>query len=319
MGIAFVFPGQGSQMVGMGKGLYDTFAAAREVFEEVDEALGQHLTKLIFEGPESDLTATENAQPAIMATSIAILRTLEKEAGISLKTKARVVAGHSLGEYTALCAAKSISLADTARLVKKRGLAMQSAVPLGIGTMAAIIGPEIGVVEGVIREALAELNDPTESCEVANDNAPGQVVISGTRAAVERVMVLAKNVRAKRAIELNVSAPFHSSMVAPAAEIMREALAAVEIRRPIVPLIANVTASSVMEPDKIRELLVEQITGRVRWRETIMKMNVLAIDETWEIGPGRVLSGLNKRITPDLTCQSINEPVDIEMVAKAAA
>jgi [acyl-carrier-protein] S-malonyltransferase len=254
-----------------------------------------------------------------MATSIAILRVLEKDAGIPIKTKARVVAGHSLGEYSALCAARAISLSDTARLLKTRGQAMQSAVPVGIGTMAAIIGPELPVLEGVIREALAELNDPNESCEIANDNAPGQVVVSGTRAAVEKVMALAKNVRAKRAIELNVSAPFHSSLVGPAAEVMREALAAVTIQRPIVPLIANVTASSAMEPDVIRDLLVQQITGRVRWRESIMKMHVLAIDETWEIGPGRVLCGLNKRISPDLTCHAINEPGDIDTIVKAAA
>lgn len=314
MGIAFVFPGQGSQIVGMGKGFYDSFAIAREVFQEVDDALGQHLSKLIFEGPESDLTATENAQPAIMATSIAILRTLDREAGITVKGKARLVAGHSLGEYTALCAANAISLRDTARLLKTRGQAMQAAVPVGVGTMAAIIGPELSVVEQIVREVSVD----GEVCEIANDNAPGQVVISGTRAAVERAMLLSKEKRAKRAIELNVSAPFHCSLIAPAAEIMRDALAAIEIRRPIVPLLANITAAAAMEPDQIRDLLVQQITGRVRWRETIMKMKVLAIDETWEIGPGKVLCGLNKRITPDLTCHAINEPADIETMAKAA-
>jgi [acyl-carrier-protein] S-malonyltransferase len=314
MGIAFVFPGQGSQMVGMGKAFHDAFPVSREVFQEVDEALGQHLSKLIFEGPEGDLTATENAQPAIMATSIAILRAMEKEAGITVKGKARVVAGHSLGEYSALCAAGALSLADTTRLLKKRGLAMQEAVPMGVGTMAAIIGPELPVVEQIVREA----STPDEVCEIANDNAPGQVVISGSRAAIERAMVLAKEKRAKRAIELNVSAPFHSSLVAPAAEVMREALATVEVKRPVVPLIANVTAASVMEPDQIRDLLVQQVTGRVRWRESIMKMHILAIDETWEIGPGRVLCGLNKRITPDLTCHAVNDPVDLDTMVKAA-
>lgn len=314
MGIAFVFPGQGSQMVGMGKAFFDAFPVSREVFEEVDDALGQHLSKLIFEGPEGDLTATENAQPAIMATSIAILRAMEKEAGITVKGKARVVAGHSLGEYTALCAAGAIGLSDTARLLKKRGLAMQEAVPMGVGTMAAIIGPDLGVVEQIAKQA----SEGGEICEIANDNAPGQVVISGTRAGIERAMVLAKEHRAKRAIELNVSAPFHSSLVAPAAEVMREALAAVEVRRPVVPVIANVTAASVMEPDKIRELLVQQVTGRVRWRETILKMDILAIDETWEIGPGRVLCGLNKRIKADLTCHAINDPADIDTMVKAA-
>ncbi|MBY0355372.1 MAG: ACP S-malonyltransferase [Rickettsiales bacterium] len=314
MGIAFVFPGQGSQIVGMGKAFYDNFPVAREVFQEVDDALAQHLSKIIFEGPDSDLTATENTQPAIMATSIAILRTLEKEGGITLKSKARLVAGHSLGEYTALCAAQAISLSDTARLLKTRGQAMQAAVPQGVGMMAAIIGPEIAVIEQIIRE----VSEGDERCEIANDNAPGQVVISGTRAAVERAMVLAKEKRAKRAIELNVSAPFHCSLIAPAADIMREALAKVEIRRPIVPVLANITASAAMEPDQIRDLLVQQVTGRVRWRETILKMHVLAIDETWEIGPGKVLCGLNKRITPTLTCHAINEVADIETMVKAA-
>ena len=265
MNRALIFPGQGSQAVGMGKALADAFLAAREVFQEVDDALNQKLSALMWDGPESELVLTENAQPAIMAASFALIRILEREAGFSVSKHARLVAGHSLGEYTALCAAGAFTLADTARLLKARGRAMQSAVPVGEGGMSALLGAEIEQAEELAAECAAASG---EICVVANDNAPGQVVISGTRAAIDKAPQIAKDKGIKRAMALNVSAPFHCPLMQPAADKMREALAAVSIRPLAVPLVCNVTAEQTSEPQTIRRLLVEQVTGRVRWRET---------------------------------------------------
>src|SRR6201994_2767188 len=263
---AFIFPGQGSQAVGMGKALADAFASAREVFQEVDDALSQKLSTIMWEGPESDLTLTENAQPAIMAASMAVIRILQKEAGLDLSKHARLVAGHSLGEYSALCAAGAFSLADAARLLKARGQAMQQAVPVGEGGMSALLGAEIDQAEELAKECAAATGGV---CVVANDNAPGQVVISGTKAAIDKAPEIAKTKGIKRAMALNVSAPFHSPMMQPAADKMRDVLAAVTIRPPAAPVVANVTATETNEPETIRRLLVEQVMGRVRWRESV--------------------------------------------------
>lgn len=311
--LACIFHGQGSQEVGMGKDFHDNFTSAKDVFAEVDDALGQHLSKIIFEGDAEALTLTENAQPAIMATSIAMFRVLEQDAGFSLKSSAAYVAGHSLGEYSALCAAGSLSLADTARLLKLRGQSMQAAAPKNHGTMAAILGLEIDDVETLIKNIAG-----AGICEIANDNAPGQIVISGERAAVEAAIGLAKEQGAKRAIELNVSAPFHSSVIAAAADTMRDALADTTMNAPIVPLIANVTADRVNDPTIIKQLLEQQVTGRVRWRESVAKMVDLGVTSTLEIGHGKVLSGLNRRIHKELESRQINTPQDIESLVKAA-
>src|SRR5581483_4519605 len=276
---AFLFPGQGSQAVGMGKMLADAFASARDVFAEVDDALSQKLSRIMWEGPESDLTLTENAQPAIMAASIAVVRVLQKEAGFDLSKQARLVAGHSLGEYSALCAAGGFTLADTARLLKIRGTAMQSAVPVGEGGMIALIGADIEGAEAVAAEASA-----AGVCVVANDNAPGQVVISGAKAALDRVPDIAKARGIKRAIALAVSAPFHCPLMQPAADAMAEALAKVTIRPLAAPVLANVTAAEASDPETIRDLLVKQVTGRVRWRESILALKSLGVDTTVEIG-----------------------------------
>jgi [acyl-carrier-protein] S-malonyltransferase len=308
-----VFPGQGSQKVGMGKEMADNFATARDVFAEVDDALNQKLSRIIFEGSESDLTLTENAQPAIMATSIAVLRVLEAEAGFNLAKAAAYVAGHSLGEYSALCAAGALSLRDTARLLKLRGQAMQRAVPAGEGAMAAIIGLDMESVTKVTEAASAE-----GVCEVANDNSDGQVVISGAAAAIERAMELAKEAGAKRALPLPVSAPFHCSLMKPAADEMRAALAAATILNPAVPLIANVTAAPVQDAAAIRDLLVEQVTGRVRWRESVEWMANNAIVRAIEMGEGKVLSGLIRRIASDIECSNVSVPADIESIMAAA-
>ncbi len=311
--IACIFPGQGSQELQMGKWFHDHSAVAREVYQEVDDALNFKLSGVIFGEDAEALTATENAQPAIMTTSIAVFRTLTKEAGFSLPAQARYVAGHSLGEYSALCAAGSLSLADTARLLKLRGQAMQQAAPKGYGSMAAILGLEIEQVEMI----LAAL--PAGSiCEIANDNAPGQVVISGERGAVEAALERAREAGAKRAIALNVSAPFHSSIMHPAAEAMRQALNDISLRPPVVPLVANVTAEAVQDPADIRRLLVEQVTGRVRWRESVLWLTKEGISETLEIGHGNVLSGLGRRIHKDLRCTSINSAETIEAFGKAS-
>lgn len=303
----FIFPGQGSQDVGMGKALYDSFAEAKEVFDEVDDTLGQKLSDIIFNGPIETLTETENTQPALMATSIAALRVLLKQSGKSIEDLASYVAGHSLGEYSALCAAGSLSLADTARLLRIRGQAMQQAVPAGQGGMAAIIGVDIATAQNIAEQAAGE-----EVCEVANDNSDGQVVISGSKSAIERGEAIAKDAGAKRYLPLNVSAPFHCSLIQPAADRMAEALAEVNVSAPAVPLIANVTAAETTDPDAIKQQLVDQVTGRVRWRETIESLAGKGVTGTVEIGSGKVLTGLTRRINKELEAVAVGSPEDIE-------
>jgi len=298
----------------MGKALADAFGPAREVFQEVDDALNQKLSRLMWEGPESDLVLTENAQPAIMAASIAVIRTLQKEGGLDLAKHARLVAGHSLGEYTALCAAGAFSLADAARLLKARGQAMQSAVPVGEGGMSALLGAEIEQAEALAKECAATTNGV---CVVANDNAPGQVVISGTRAAIDKAPEIAKTMGIKRAMALNVSAPFHSPMMAPAAGKMREALGAITIRPLAAPVVSNVTATETNEPETIRRLLVEQITGRVRWRESVLAFRGYGVTTTVESGGNKVLTGMVKRIDKDLQTVTLDTPADIEAFVKS--
>jgi [acyl-carrier-protein] S-malonyltransferase len=309
MSRAFVFPGQGSQAVGMGKALAEASGVAREIFEEVDEALGQKLSALMFEGPEDQLTLTENAQPAIMAASIAALRVLEREGGITLADKADYVAGHSLGEYSALCAAGALTLSDTARLLRLRGRSMQAAVPVGQGAMAALLGLDLEAAQAAAAEAAQG-----EVCSAANDNAPGQVVVSGARAAVERAIEIAKGRGAKRAILLPVSAPFHCALMQPAAEAMEAALAEAQLRAPFVPVVANVTAAPVASPDEIRRLLVEQVTGMVRWRESVSAMVGLGVTGFVECG-GKVLGPMIKRIEPDAATASLVTMADIEAFA----
>jgi [acyl-carrier-protein] S-malonyltransferase len=308
---AFLFPGQGSQAVGMGKALADAFVPAREVFQEVDDALSQKLSRLMWEGPDSDLTLTENAQPAIMVFSIAVIRVLQKEAGMDLGRAARLVAGHSLGEYSALCAAGAFSLADTARLLKKRGQAMQSAVPVGEGAMIALIGADIDVAEAVANDAAGD-----DVCVVANDNAPGQVVLSGAKAAMDRVPDIAKAKGVKRAIPLSVSAPFHCPLMQPAADVMAEALAKVNIRPLAVPVLSNVTAEEASEPEMVRRLLVEQVTKRVRWRESMLALKGLDVDATVEMGGNKVLTGMMRRIDKDIQAIGLDTPAEIEAFAK---
>jgi [acyl-carrier-protein] S-malonyltransferase len=310
---AFIFPGQGSHAVGMGKQLAEAFAPAREVFEEVDEALKQKLSRLMWDGPESDLMLTENAQPAIMTASFAVIRVLEREANLDLALHARLVAGHSLGEYTALAAAGAFLLSDAARLLKARGRAMQEAVPVGEGGMSALLGIDIEGAEAAAAEAQAAVGG---ICVVANDNAPGQVVISGSRATVDRAGEIAKSKGAKRAMALAVSAPFHCSLMQPAAEKMREALSQVTIRPPAAPIVANVTAAEIGEPETIRKLLVEQVTGRVRWRESVLRFRHLGVDTTVEAGGNKVLTGMVKRIDRDLQTVTLDTPADIEAFAK---
>ena len=312
MSFAFVFPGQGSQAVGMGKALADTFPQAAAVFAEVDAALGQKLSTLMFEGPEAELTLTANAQPALMAVSMAVVRVLEAEAGLDLARDARFVAGHSLGEYSALAAAGAFSLADTARLLRLRGEAMQKAVPVGEGAMAAILGLEFGPVAEVAAEAVRQLGVAGAICQAANDNGGGQVVISGSKSAVEKAMELAKAAGAKRAVPLPVSAPFHCALMQPAAEAMAEALAKVEIRAPKAPLVANVTAGPIVDPDEIRRRLAEQVTGTVRWRECVAYMAAQGVTTFYELGAGKVLSGLVKRIADTATGIAVGTPADVE-------
>jgi [acyl-carrier-protein] S-malonyltransferase len=307
---AFIFPGQGSQAVGMGKALAEASAVAREVFQEVDEALGQHLFRLMTEGPEDQLTLTENAQPAIMANAIATLRVLEREGGVRLSEKADFVAGHSLGEYTALCAADAIDLATTATLLKLRGQSMQAAVPVGVGAMAALLGLDFEAAA----EAAAEAAQG-EVCQAANDNAPGQVVISGHKGAVDRAIVIAKTKGAKRGMLLPVSAPFHCTLMQPAAEVMDKALAKAAIRVPLVPVYANVTAAPVSDPAEIRARLVEQVTGTVRWRESIAAMAEAGVTGFVEFG-GKVVGPMVKRIAPDASAESIVTMAEIEALAK---
>ncbi len=291
----------------MGVELAEAFPVARETFEEVDEALQQHLFRLMKEGPEGDLTLTENAQPALMAVSLAAVRVLESESGKSLADLGDLVAGHSLGEYSALAAARSFSLADAARLLKLRGQSMQAAVPVGEGAMAAILGLDLADAEAVAEEAAQG-----EVCNAANDNAPGQIVLSGAAAAIERAVVIAKEKGAKRAMPLPVSAPFHCDMMQPAAEAMADALGKVNIQAPSLPLVANVTAEFVTSPDRIRELLVQQVCGRVRWRESVLFMKGQNVDTLVEVGAGKVLTGLVRRIDKEMTGTAVNTPADIE-------
>jgi [acyl-carrier-protein] S-malonyltransferase len=303
---AFIFPGQGSQVVGMGKALADASPVAREVFQEVDEALGQHLFRLMTEGPEGDLTLTENAQPAIMANAIATLRVLEREGNVLLSAKADFVAGHSLGEYTALCAAGALDLPTTARLLKTRGQAMQAAVPVGVGAMAALLGADIEKAE-----ALAVAAAEGEVCAVANDNDPGQVVISGHKGAIDRAVALVKDYGIKRGVILPVSAPFHCALMQPAADVMAEALAGAPLSAPVVPLYANVLAAPIATPDEVRARLVEQVTGRVRWRESVAAMMEGGVVQFVEFG-GKVLGPMVKRTAPDATPVSVISMEDIE-------
>jgi len=306
MGAAFVFPGQGSQFVGMGQALHAAFPVARQVFEEVDAALGQKLSGLMFEGPEAELTLTANAQPALMAVSLATMRVLESETGLDLKKHVSFVAGHSLGEYSALAAARTLTITDTALLLRVRGSAMQAAVPAGLGAMAALIGLDFADAAAVAKEA-----SQGDVCQAANDNGGGQVVISGHRAAVERAMELAKLKGAKRAILLPVSAPFHCTLMSPAADAMRDALAGVSLMPPKIPVVCNVLAGPSSDPDEIRTNLVRQVTGTVRWRESVQWMGAQGIDRFFEIGAGKVLTGLLKRIVPDAQGFSMGSPEDI--------
>ncbi|MDN2567690.1 ACP S-malonyltransferase [Aquibium sp. A9E412] len=313
MSLAFTFPGQGSQTVGMGRELADAFAEARAVFEEVDAALGEPLSRLMWEGPEETLTLTANAQPALMAVSMAAIRVLQAR-GLDLAGKVAYVAGHSLGEYTALCAAGMFSLADTARLLRIRGNAMQAAVPVGEGAMAAILGLDQEAVEAACAEAGAG-----GVCQIANDNGGGQLVISGTKPAVEQAARICTERGAKRALMLPVSAPFHSALMAPAADAMRAALAEVDKRAPVVPLVANVTARPLDDPDEIARRLVEQVTGRVRWRESVEWLAAEGVETLYEIGTGKVLSGLARRIARDVSAVPVNTPDDIEKTAAVLA
>ncbi len=312
MSRAFTFPGQGSQAIGMGLALSQAFPVARELFEEVDEALKQPLSRLMWQGPEADLTLTENAQPALMAVSLAITRILEVDGKLQWGRHVTLAAGHSLGEYSALAAAGTFSVADAARLLKARGLAMQRAVPVGQGAMAALLGAELDQAEQVAQEA----SQGAEVCVVANDNAPGQVVISGHKAAIERAAEIAKAKGIKRAMMLPVSAPFHSPLMAPAAREMEEALERVTMRPPRVPVISNVSVTPQSDPAAIRRLLVEQVTGRVRWRETIAGLRDRGISSVVEVGAGKVLSTMAKRIDKDLATASVETPQDIEAFLK---
>jgi [acyl-carrier-protein] S-malonyltransferase len=306
---AFVFPGQGAQVVGMGRDLAEAYPAARAVFEEVDDALGEPLSRLIWEGDIDELTLTQNAQPALMATSIAALRAMEAE-GFGVE-RADFVAGHSLGEYSALCAAGAMTLADTARMLRLRGQAMQAAVPVGVGAMAALLGLDIAAAEAVAEEAAQG-----EVCQAANDNDPAQVVVSGHKSAVERAVGIARARGAKRALMLPVSAPFHCALMQPAADAMAQALTEVELREPKAPLVANVRAAAVSDPDQIRRLLVEQVIGRVRWRESVAWMAGQGVTETVEIGAGKALSGMIRRIAKEIDAKAVNTAADIRaMVA----
>jgi [acyl-carrier-protein] S-malonyltransferase len=309
MSIAFIFPGQGSQAVGMGAELAKAFAPARAVFAEVDDALGQKVSALMWEGPENELTLTENAQPALMAVSLAVIRTLQEEKGVALEKHAAYVAGHSLGEYSALAAAGSLSLADAARLLKTRGRAMQEAVPVGQGAMAALLGADLEQAQ-----ALAQAASEGEVCEAANDNAPGQVVISGARGAIERAIALGPKFGARRAVLLPVSAPFHCALMQPAADVMKQALSEVRIAPPSVPLVANVLASAITDPEAIRERLVEQVTGMVRWRESMLYMRDNGVSALYEAGAGRVLTGIAKRFE-GFEARSIGTAEDLETAA----
>jgi [acyl-carrier-protein] S-malonyltransferase len=307
MSKAFVFPGQGAQSIGMGKALAEAYPAAKAVFDEVDDALGEKLSSLIWEGEQDALTLTQNAQPALMATSLAAMRALEAE-GVAIED-ASFVAGHSLGEYSALAAAGALSVSDAARLLRIRGEAMQKAVPVGVGAMAALLGLDFEAAEAVAKEAAEG-----EVCQAANDNDPGQVVVSGHAAAVNRAIALAKEKGAKRAVLLPVSAPFHCALMEPAAEVMANALGEVDIARPKVPLVANVVAEAISDPATIRSLLVQQVTGSVRWRESVLWMAGQGVTEIWEIGAGKALSGMVRRIDRAIACKAVGTPDDVRAV-----
>lgn len=309
---AFVFPGQGAQTIGMGKDLAEAYPAANAVFEEVDDALGESLSALIWEGEQEELTLTQNAQPALMAMSMAVMRALEAE-GVTVEAAA-MVAGHSLGEYSALAASGAFSVSDTARLLRARGVAMQEAVPVGVGAMAALLGLDFAAAQEV-----AEAAAQGQVCQAANDNDPGQVVVSGHREAVERAVDLAKEKGAKRAMLLPVSAPFHCELMGPAADVMKGALADVTINAPAVPVVSNVLAEGVSDPDRIRELLVQQITGSVRWRESVSNMSAQGVSEIWEIGAGKALSGMVRRIDREVATRAVSSPQDVADVAAAFA
>ena len=311
MTVAFVFPGQGSQAVGMGEAFLGAFPVARETLEEVDDALGQNLSRIVRHGPDDALRLTENAQPALMAISIAVLRVLARETGFDIAGRVSHVAGHSLGEYSALAAAGSFALADAARLLKTRGRAMQEAVPVGEGAMAALLGATLDQASGIAADAAGD-----QVCDIANDNAPGQVVLSGNAEAVERAVALARERGVRRAVTLPVSAPFHCSLLRPASEAMEEALAATDIAPPEPVLVANVSAEPVSDPGEIRELLVAQVTGRVRWRECVLAMRDAGVDTQVELGAGKVLTGLARRIDPDLAALPVESPDDIEALLK---
>lgn len=307
MAIAFIFPGQGSQAVGMGKDLAANFPAAKAVFDEVDAALGQKLSAIMWEGPQETLTLTENAQPALMAHSLAVMRVLEQEKGLKLADKVKFVAGHSLGEYSALAAAGTFSIWDAARLLKLRGQSMQKAVPVGVGAMAALLGVGMDVAVKIAAEAAQG-----DCCDVANDNDPGQVVLSGHKVAIDRVGEVGKKHGLKRALPLPVSAPFHCALMKPAADAMAEALSKVTMKAPVVPVVANVVAGPISDPAEIRRRLVEQVTGTVRWRECVLAMAAAGVTQFYEIGSGKVLSGLAGRIDKSLKAQPVGTPADID-------
>ena len=317
MARAFVFPGQGSQTVGMGRTLAEAFPAAREVFQEVDDALGQNLSKIMWEGPEEELTRTENAQPALMAVSTAVARAIAAEGKIKLADHAAFAAGHSLGEYSALVAMGALGLAEAAKLLKLRGQAMQAAVPQGQGAMAALLGLDLEPAQALAAEAAAEI--PGEVCSVANDNSPGQAVISGSKDAVERAIKLAPARGAKRAILLPVSAPFHCALMHPAAEAMAEALARSRLDAPALPIVSNVAAEAVEDPETIRHLLVEQVTAMVRWRESMLWLKEQGVEDLVELGAGKVLTNLARRIDPALKGTAVGEPADVEAFLKSIA
>lgn len=307
MAVAFVFPGQGSQAVGMGRELAQTYGVAREVFEEVDAVLSQNLSQIMWEGPKETLTLTENAQPALMAVSMAVMRVLEREKGFSLKGKVKFVSGHSLGEYSALAAAGAFSLADAARLLKRRGQAMQAAVPVGKGAMSALLGVGIDVARKV-----AEAAAQGDVCQIANDNEPTQVVLSGDKSALDRVLEVGKEFGVRRAVPLPVSAPFHCVLMQPAADAMAEALANVDVQAPVVPVVANVVAQPVTDPAQIKMRLVEQVTGTVRWRECVTYMTANGVTDIYEVGAGKVLAGLVKRTEKTLNATSIGTPAEVD-------